>query len=103
MLIVTDVETFGLTNLNDLVEDILAISSELNSNLSIVGIIANKVDLRRNLTKKKLGQLQLAMKEELFETYISNDTSIPTSHDEGVPVRQIPWLNYLKARIKFVK
>lgn len=91
VLIVTDVEAFGMVNLSDLVDDLLAISSELNPNLKILGIVANKVDLRRNLTKKKLKELEDTLGDDLFETYISNDTSIPTSHDSKVPVREIPW------------
>jgi chromosome partitioning protein len=91
VVIVTDVETFSMDNLDDLMEDLVSVKSELNQKLRIAGIIVNKVDLRRNLTKKKLAELNDVLGDYLFEATISNDTAVPTSHDAKVPVRQLWW------------
>ncbi len=64
-----------MDNLDDLLEDLITVKLELSEKLRITGIIANKVDLRRNLTKKKLGELNNVMGANLFARFFLCDGS----------------------------
>lgn len=102
VLIVTDVEAFGMENLSNLLEDLIAIKDDMNNDLRITGVVANKVDLRRNLSKKKLTELQQSLGKDVFKTYISNDTAVPTAHNEQVPVRKIGWRSRVVGQISTI-
>lgn len=91
ILIISDVEAFGIENLNPLLDDLIAICFEMNKDIQIAGVVANKVDMRRSLTKRKLKELEETLGDSFFKTYISNDTAIPTAHDLKIPVRNLHW------------
>ena len=91
VLIVTEAETLSIHNLNEYITDLLKLKKKVNPSLKILGLVANKVDLRRNLTKKKLNELSTSFNIYFFEEYVSTDTAIPLSLDRKIPVRL---LNY---------
>ena len=91
VLIVTDTESFSLANLTYLVENLLNIQQTMNPALSIVGIVANKVDLRRNLTKTMLHELTSGFGDYVLASWVSYDTAIPTAIRRGQTLRQLPW------------
>ena len=90
-LIVTDTECFSMMNLTYLVESLLSIQASMNSSLSILGIVANKVDLRRSLTKTMLQELKNSFGDSVLTSWISYDTAIPTSIRRGQTLRKLPW------------
>jgi len=89
VLIVTDPETFSIDNLDKFLEDLKAIKLEMNTKLHILGVAINRADLRRNLTKNKIKELESIFKEDLLGTYIGNDTAIPISLDKKIPIRKL--------------
>lgn len=98
-LVVTDPETFSIENLDNLLEDLAVIKNDMNSKLHILGVAINRVDLRRKLTKKKIKELKSILKEEVFKTHISNDTAIPISLDEKVPIRKLHYRSSVVSQI----
>ena len=48
VLVVSDAEIFGMTNLDDLFKDLERIKHEWNKGLHVIGLVINKVDFRRN-------------------------------------------------------
>lgn len=91
VLIVNDCEPFSMQNLNCLLRDLEAIKTGRQSNLHILGILINRVDGRRILSKKMLTACHQAFGSIVFNSYISNDTAIPNSIDRKVPLRQLNW------------
>lgn len=91
VLIVLEPESLCVHNIGDLLSDLESIKREMNPNLHILGMVINRVDMRRNLTEKMVETIRATFREELFDTYISNNTAIPTSLHEGVPVRKLKW------------
>ncbi|CAM4221180.1 ParA family protein [Paenibacillus alkaliterrae] len=91
VLIVTDPEAFGVQNLDQMFDRLEQIKDAMNPSLHILGIVVNKVDLRRNLTSKMLKDLSSVLGDTLFSTWNSNDTAIPTSLYAGKPVRTLHW------------
>jgi chromosome partitioning protein len=63
----------------------------MNPTLQILGIVVNKVDMRRNLTDRMLTEYNAAFGDTLFSTTVSNDTAIPSSHHQGVRVQELHW------------
>lgn len=91
VLIVTDPEAFSIQNLNQILDRLQRIQETMNPTLQVLGIVVNKVDMRRNLTDRMLTDLRSAFGDTLFSTTVSNDSAIPTSHHQGVPVRELHW------------
>ena len=93
VLIVSEAEAFSVMNLSQLLEDIAAIKSAFRPELRVLGIVMNKIDRRRNLTKKTLKACNEAFGKSntLFHTTISIDTAIPNSHALKIPVRKLHW------------
>ena len=61
--------------------------------LRVLGIVMNKIDLRRNLTKKTLKACHEAFgqPQTILRTTISIDTAIPNAHAQKIPVRKLHW------------
>lgn len=91
IIIVTDPEAFSVKNLGQMLDNLFHIQATMNPELRILGILVNKVDMRRSLTKTMLTDLEVAFGDSLFKTWISNDTAIPTSLKLGLPLRKLHW------------
>ena len=93
VLIVSEAEAFSVMNLSQLLDDISAIKSAFRPELRILGIVMNKIDLRRNLTKRTLQACNDAFGKSniLFNTTISADTAIPNANAQNIPVRKLHW------------
>lgn len=77
--------------MNHLLQDLEAIKAKVQPNLHILGIVMNRIDLRRRLTKKLLAKCQQIFGKTLFTSFISNDTAIPNSIHRGLPLRGLNW------------
>lgn len=93
VLIVSEAEAFSVDNLAQLLTDLEAIKQAYNPALSVLGIVMNKIDLRRKLTKRTLRDCRTAFAASriLFDATLSTDTAIPNAHERRVPVRRLPW------------
>ena len=87
VLIVTDAETFGIDNISNFLDDLQSIKQAMNRKLHVIGVVANRVDFRRNLTKTKIMELRKALGRNMFNTLITNNTAIPTSISRKTPIR----------------
>lgn len=99
IMIVTDAETFSLKNLNVFINDLEAIKHRLNKDMHILGVVVNRVDMRRNLTIRKIAELREAMGEYVFEEYINTDTAFPIASHQRIAVRQTKNASRAKAQI----
>ncbi len=79
VIVVTDVEAFGVANLGPLLEDIEAIAESIRPGLRVLGILANKVDARRSLTAVVLRELRTAFGDAVFRSAIPYDRRPPGS------------------------
>lgn len=91
VLVVTDPEMFRVENMGDFMEDLERVKQNFNPELRVIGVVANRVDKRRNLTKKVLSDLKWTLGETLLNTYVSNDVAIPTSIWQRKTVRELGW------------
>ncbi len=62
VLVVTDSEVFSLSNLGGLIDNLQIIQETMNSKLHVIGIVANKIDSRRNTDEFKNQMVQLFLK-----------------------------------------
>lgn len=99
ILVITDAETFSLKNLNGFINDLEAVKHRLNKDVNILGVVINRVDLRRNLTKRKMLEVREAMGNYVFETFLNTDTAFPIACHQRVPVRQSKNASRAKAQI----
>jgi len=93
VLIVTESESFSTENIGTFMEDLMGIKETMNPNLSVVGIVANKIDQRRTLTKQALNELRRVFGKDLLQTYISNNTAVPNSIQQRKTLRELGWSN----------
>ena len=91
VLVVSDAEIFGMTNLDDLFKDLERIKHEWNKGLHVIGLVINKVDFRRNLTKHLLKEAQKEFEHFIFSTGINYDTAVPMSTHRNIPLRRLDW------------
>ena len=91
ILIVTEVETLSINNVLPMMETLDIICSNHETSSNVIGIVANRVDNRRNLTKVNYEKLTEMLGDILFDTYIGTNTMIPYSIQEGKPVRKVGW------------
>lgn len=90
-IIVTDLDRYSLDNIQEMVDDILAIKEKWNSSLDVLGIVANKFDSRRNQNKANLNDLRNVMNQYIFNTHIGNYTTIPYSQSIGETITNVKW------------
>ena len=92
LVIVTEPSNLSINNVNSLInDDLVNIAEEFNRDINICGIVANKVDMRRNITKRALNQLNKEFPQLIFDDYISIDTAVPNSQVKSLPVRNLKW------------
>jgi len=102
VLIVTDTEHFSILNLGALIDDLVKIQHMNKNKFHILGIVANKVDMRRNLTKIMLAELHKGYGESVFKSWVSNDTAIPTANKAGLPVKKLHWQSRIVNQMKMI-
>ena len=100
VLVVTDPEAFGLANIGDFLSDLEGIKATMNPKLNVLGILVNRVDLRRKLTKQVLKTLRNAWETSMFTTTLSNDVVIPTALMKGKAVRELRWSSKITPQIE---
>lgn len=103
VLIVTEVETLSIDNLLPMIETLEVVCLSHEKPFNIIGIVANKVDYRRNLTKVNYDRLSRMLGNILFDTHIGTNTMIPYSIQEGVPVRKVGWSKAAKQYSQLVE
>lgn len=91
IVVVTEAENPAINNLTKLNTQIEDLRKKLNPNLSVLGIALNKIDQRRNITKRNVKKLQQLFPDILFENLISIDTSVPNSIDQRITIRDLHW------------
>ncbi len=90
VVIVIEPDTFSVKNLHQMIEYIQQIQQK-NVSLKVSGVLMNKVDLRRKITKNIYETVEKDFEDYLFNTYIKIDTSIPNSNKSHKTIRQLPW------------
>ena len=91
VLVVSDVESFGVDNLSDLLDDLGEIQCSTNPALCVLGIIINKVDNRRILAKNSVKALRENFRDAVFSNYVSYNTAFPWAIHQKVSLRDLPW------------
>ncbi|MFW6029878.1 MAG: ParA family protein [Halanaerobiales bacterium] len=91
VLIVIEPEAFCIENINQLLDDLYHIQFTDNPNLHILGIVLNRIDMRRNLTKHMIDKIESSFNSHILKSRISNNTSIPLSLNDKVAVRDLKW------------
>lgn len=86
VLIVTEAESFSVSGLQQLEDNIQSIKKSENNNLEIVGIVINKIDKRRKLNRRFQADIKSHYNDLVFENFISNYSEIPRSIYEGKPI-----------------
>ena len=89
ILIVLEPEAFCVNNINSLLNDVTQIKELMNSDLSILGMLINRVDKRRSLTNRVIKKIRNTFGDDVLGTTISNNTAIPTSIYDGIPIREL--------------
>ncbi|HEY8910781.1 MAG TPA: ParA family protein [Desulfosporosinus sp.] len=100
VLIVTDPEMFGVENMGEFLDDLASVKQNLNRELRVIGVVANRVDMRRNLTKKVMSDLKWTLGETFLNTFVSNNVAIPTSIWQRKTVRELGWSNPAVKQLK---
>ena len=102
VLVVTDTEEFSVDNIGNFLDDLTRIKETMNPDLKVLGVVANRVDLHRNLTKLVLKELQQTFGNNFFKTYVSNNTAIPSSVRHKKAVRELRLSTPVLAQLKKV-
>src|SRR6056297_1656635 len=80
-VLVTETESLSIENLKKTIAAIEEVNKKSPKELKVAGILVNKVDMRRNITKDNLDLLGNLYNKELLESTISVDSSIVYSHN----------------------
>lgn len=91
LLIIAEAQQLSLKNLMSFLLEIKQLQLETETSLEVLGIVANKVDLRRKLTKKMLAEYKRTYPDLFFENYIGVDTAIPNAQFNQETIRELPW------------
>ena len=91
VLVVSDVESFGVDNLSDLLGDLGQIQHSTNPDLCVLGIIINKLDNRRILAKNSVKELRENFRDAVFSNYVSYNTAFPWAIHRKVSLRDLSW------------
>lgn len=100
VLIVTEPEQFSMNNMEKLLKSITHIKSTMNPELEVLGLVANKVDFRRNLTKNMLNELKKEYSGYLLDSYLGINTAVPNSQRQGKTVREMEWYSTIVPQIR---
>ena len=91
LLIIAEAQQLSLKNLTSFLQEIKELQLEVEPKLNVLGIVANKVDLRRKLTKRMLEKFKRNFPDLFFEEYIGVDTAIPNAQFNQETMRDLPW------------
>jgi len=91
LLIIAEAQQLSLKNLMSFLLEIKELQLETKTKLEVLGIVANKVDLRRKLTEKMLAEHERTYPDLFFEEYIGVDTAIPNAQFNQETMRELPW------------
>jgi len=91
LLIVAEAQQLSLKNLVSFLVEIEALKEVEATELEVLGIVANKVDLRRNMTDRMLKKYKIIYPELFFDNYIGVDTAIPNVQLRGENIRDLDW------------
>jgi len=91
LLIIAEAQQLSLKNLISFLLEIKQLQLETETKLEVLGIVANKVDLRRKLTKRMLAEYKRTYPDLFFENYIGVDTAIPNAQFNQETMREVPW------------
>ncbi|SDC91361.1 ParA family protein [Halanaerobium congolense] len=91
LLIVAEAQQLSLKNLVSFLLEIKELQLETETELEVLGIVANKVDLRRNMTERMLAEYKRTYPDLLFKNYIGVDTAIPNVQLRGKNIRDLDW------------
>ena len=91
LLIIAEAQQLSLKNLISFLLEIKQLQLETETKLEVLGIVANKVDLRRKLTEKMLAEYRKTYPDLFFENYIGVDTAIPNVQFNQKTMRELPW------------
>jgi len=91
LLIIAEAQQLSLKNLISFLLEIKQLQLETETKLEVLGIVANKVDLRRKLTERMLAEYKRTYPDLFFEKYIGVDTAIPNAQFNQEAMRELPW------------
>ena len=91
LLIIAEAQQLSLKNMIRFLLEIKELQLETETMLEVLGIVANKVDLRRNLTERMLAEYERTYPDLFFENYIGVDTAIPNVQFNQETMRELPW------------
>jgi chromosome partitioning protein len=91
LLIIAEAQQLSLKNLISFLLEIKQLQLETETKLEVLGIVANKVDLRRKLTERMLAKFKRTYPDLFFEEYIGVDTAIPNAQFNQETMRDLPW------------
>jgi chromosome partitioning protein len=91
LLIIAEAQQLSLKNLINFLLEIKQLQLETETELETLGIVANKVDLRRKLTKRMLAEYKRTYPDYFFDEYIGVDTAIPNAQFNQETMRELPW------------
>ena len=91
LLIVAEAQQLSLKNLVSFLIEVEIIKKTEATELEVLGIVANKVDLRRNITERMLEKYRITYPELFFENYIGVDTAIPNVQLGQQNIRDLGW------------
>ena len=91
LLIVAEAQQLSLKNLVSFLVEVETIKETEATELEVLGIVANKVDLRRNLTERMLKEYRRTYPKIFFDNYIGVDTAIPNVQLGQQNIRDLNW------------
>ena len=83
LLVVEEAQQLSLKNLVSFLVEVETIKETEVTELEVLGIVANKVDLRRNMTERMLKEYRRIYQDLFFDNYIGVDTAIPNVQLRG--------------------
>lgn len=89
-LLVTEPELPSMDHLQDSLDVIQSVSKAKQGGLEPLGILVNRVDLRRSITRKNIASLRAKYPDLLLSSTISVDTAIVNSYHRKQFVRDFP-------------
>ena len=90
-MIVAEAQQLSLKNLVSFLVEIENIKNTEVTELEVLGIVANKVDLRRNMTERMLAEYRRTYPDLFFENNIGSDTAIPNAQLGQQNIRDLDW------------
>ena len=91
LLIISEAQQLSLKNLVSFLVEVETIKETEATELEVLGIVANKIDLRRNLTEKMLKEYRRTYPDFFFDNYIGVDTAIPNVQLGQKNIRDLDW------------